>query len=153
MLALSMREVYGAGLQAGPRSVKEIPLGVTGQASVTVTENTLASASGSGAVPVFSTPNLVLLMEQAASNAVAPYLDPGEASVGSMVNIRHLAPTPPGLVVTAVARLCQIDGRRLVFQVEATDGVEKVGEGVHERYVVNRERFLTKASQKSVNRG
>lgn len=113
------------------------------------TEDTLASKVGSGAVPVFSTPNLVLLMEEAAVDAVKSYLEEGETTVGSLVNIRHIAPTPSGLQITATAVLTQVDGRRLVFRVEANDAVEKVGEGIHERYVVSRERFILKALQKS----
>jgi len=114
-----------------------------------VTEDTLASRVGSGEVPVFSTPNLVLLMEEAAVDAVRSYLEEGETTVGSLVNIRHVAPTPSGLQVTATAVLTQVDGRRLVFRVEANDAVEKVGEGIHERYVAGRERFILKALQKS----
>lgn len=101
---------------------------------------------------MFSTPNLVLLMEEAAVNALMPYLEPGETTVGSVVNIRHLAPTPPGLTVTATARLTLVDGRRLVFQVEASDGIDRVGEGTHERFLVSKERFISRAAEKSTRR-
>lgn len=123
--------------------------GATGTASIIVTEETLASHAGSGAVEVFSTPNLVLLMEEAAVDALRPYLEPDETTVGSLVNIRHLAATPLGLTVTATARLTQIDGRRLFFQVEASDGIDRVGEGTHERFLVSKQRFLARASEKS----
>ena len=132
--------------------MKPIPIGTQGIAKTLVTEDTLASRTGSGAVEVFSTPNLVLLMEEAAVEALAPFLDPGETSVGSLVNIRHLAPTPPGFTVTATARLLEVDGRRLVFQVEASDGVDRVGEGTHERFVVARDRFISRAYEKSTRR-
>jgi len=91
----------------------------------------------------------VLLMEVAAVDALAPYLEGDETTVGSLVNIRHLAPTPPGLTVTATARLQQIDGRRLVFQVEASDGIDIVGDGTHERVLVSKERFNLRAGEKS----
>jgi len=120
-----------------------------GTARKVVTENMLASRAGSGTVDVFSTPNLVLLMEEAAMNAIGPYLDPGETSVGTAVNIRHLAATPLGLVVTATARLSEVDGRRLVFEVSAADDVEKVGEGIHERVLVSESRFKLRADEKA----
>lgn len=133
----------------GPFIVKELVPGISGQAKVLVTGDNLASKTGSGLVDVFSTPCLVLLMEGAAVAAIGDYLEPGETTVGTVVNIRHLAPTPPGLTVTATARLTEIDGRRLVFQVEADDGVDKVGEGTHERFVVRAEKFILKAGQKT----
>lgn len=136
----------------GLTRMKPISPGVTGEARIKVTEDTLASKMGSGAVEVFSTPNLVLLMEEAAVNALKPYLEEGETTVGSLVNIRHLAPTPPGFEVTARAILTEIDGRRLVFQVEANDGMDKVGEGTHERHLVNHAKFISKAREKSTRR-
>jgi len=129
--------------------LKPVPTGVEGKAQVRVTEDTLASRMGSGAVEVFATPNLVLLMEEAAVNAISPYLEGDETTVGSLVNIRHLAPTPPGLEVTARAVLTGTEGKKLIFQVEATDGIEKIGEGTHERYIVNHEKFIFRARQKS----
>ncbi len=132
--------------------MKDIPIGTQGTAKAVVTEATLASRAGSGAVEVFSTPNLVLLMEEAAMDALRPFMELGETSVGTLVNIRHLAPTPPGLAVTATARLVQVDGRRLVFQVEAGDGIDRVGEGTHERFVVLKERFILRSREKSTRR-
>ncbi|HHW26600.1 MAG TPA: thioesterase family protein [Firmicutes bacterium] len=129
--------------------MKNVPLGTTGRAEVEVTRDTLASTCKSGAVPVFATPNLVLLMEMAAVNALEPYMEPGEVTVGTLVDVRHLAATPPGLTVTATARLTEIDGRRLVFHVEAHDGVELIGTGTHERFLVNYDRFVSRANEKS----
>jgi len=128
--------------------VKEIIAGVAGEADIEVTHDTLASRWGSGAVEVFSTPALIGLMEAAASRALEPYLDPGETTVGSLVNVAHLAPTPAGLKVKARATLVEVAGRKMVFKVEAWDDHEKVGEGTHERFVVDRERFLSKAKKK-----
>ncbi len=132
--------------------MKEMPIGTEGIAKVLVTNELLASHTGSGAVDVFSTPNLVLLMEEAAMDALRPYMEPGETTVGSLVNIRHLAATPPGFTVTATARLLQIDGRRLCFQVEASDGIDKVGDGTHERFLVSRDRFISRSREKSTRR-
>ncbi len=132
--------------------MKSIDIGITGSAKTEVTDDTLASHTGSGLVDVFSTPNLVLLMEEAAVAALRDYMEPGETSVGSIVNIRHLAPTPKGFTVTATAKLTAIDGRRLVFRVEASDGMDRIGEGTHERFVVQRERFIFRATEKSTRR-
>ncbi|MBE3519561.1 MAG: thioesterase family protein [Firmicutes bacterium] len=128
--------------------MKEITPGVIGEAEVDVTPDTLASKWGSGAVAVFSTPALVGVMEAAAAKAVEPYLEDGETTVGASVNIAHLAPTPPGLKVKARATLIEAAGRKMVFKVEAWDDREKVGEGTHERFVVDRERFISKAKKK-----
>lgn len=132
----------------GPYPMKSMNIGITGSLTRLVTDDTLASHTGSGRVEVFATPNLVLLMEEAAAACLEDYLEPGETTVGSVVNIRHLAPTPKGLTVTASAKLTGIDGRRLIFQVEATDGVDRIGEGTHERFVVQREKFISRAYEK-----
>ncbi|HHY76823.1 MAG TPA: thioesterase family protein [Firmicutes bacterium] len=128
--------------------MKPLETGIQGKATVKVTQANLASSTGSGAVDVFSTPNLVLLMEEAAMDALRPYMEEGESTVGTLVNIRHISPTPPGLTVTATATLTEIDGRRLVFRVEAYDGVDKVGEGTHERFLVSLDRFTARAAEK-----
>ncbi len=99
--------------------MKPVPIGARGTKSVEVTESTLASFTGSGAVDVFSTPNLVLLMEEACVEAIRDYLEEGETTVGTLVDINHLAATPPGLQVTATGILTQVEGRKLVFQVES----------------------------------
>ncbi len=128
--------------------MKQFPVGIKGVKKVKVTEDTLASFAGSGDVDVFSTPRLVLLMEEASCEAVRPYLLVGQTTVGTMVSIRHLAPTPPGGRVTATAVLIAVDGKRLLFDVIAYDELEKVGEGTHERYLVNREEFTSKSLRK-----
>lgn len=101
---------------------------------------------------VFATPNLILYMEIAAVNALQPFMEEGEATVGTLVNVRHLSPTPVGLDVTATAKLTEIDGRRLVFHVEAHDGVDLIGEGTHERYLVSIDRFISRTREKSTRR-
>jgi predicted thioesterase len=124
--------------------------GLTGEARVIVDTPQLASAFGSGGwkVDVYATPAMIALMEQAAVNAVDHLLEPGQSSVGTHVDIQHLAATPPGLEVRAHAELTGIDGRRLTFHVEAFDPTEKIGSGTHERMIVNLERLLERARTK-----
>jgi predicted thioesterase len=124
-------------------------IGLVGETHQTVETAHLASAVGSGGLDVFSTPSLVALMEQAARRAVEHLLDAGETTVGVRVDVRHLAATPPGLVVRARAELVEIvQGRRLVFKVEAFDDHEKIGEGTHERAIIDAARLLARANAK-----
>ncbi len=117
-------------------------IGMTGDATTTVVHENTAAAVGAGGVEVFATPMMIALMENAAWRAVAEALDEGDVTVGTVVNVLHLAATPIGQQVRAVAELSEIDGRRLVFKVEAYDEQRKIGEGMHERFIVNLERFL-----------
>jgi fluoroacetyl-CoA thioesterase len=126
----------------------ELQPGLVGEARTTVDRSNVASAYGSGHVDVFATPAMVALMEHAAINAVDRLLPQGAVTVGSAVSVRHLAATPVGLEVRARAELLEVDGRRLSFRVEAFDPTEKVGDGTHERYVVNLERILARAAAK-----
>ncbi|MGL5737075.1 MAG: thioesterase family protein [Beijerinckiaceae bacterium] len=122
-----------------------IPAGAKGRFSLVVQPQYLASQFKDPILPpVFSTPMMVLIMENAALNAVRPYLDPGESCVGTLVNVRHLAATPVGQRVTAEAEVTEVEGRRIVFRVTAHDESEKIGEGVHERVVID----LTRARQR-----
>jgi len=116
--------------------------GMKGEQSTTVVHGNTAAAVGAGGVEVFATPMMIALMENAAWKAVIDGLDPGHVTVGVLVNVRHLAATPIGEQVRATAELIEIDGRRLVFKVEAYDEHQKIGEGQHERLIVNLERFL-----------
>jgi len=127
---------------------EQFPIGLTGEATVTVGAELTARHMGSGAVSVFATPEMVRLMERAAVNALAPRLSPGEQSVGTLVNVRHLAATPLGATVTARAELIAVDGRRLTFRVSASDGIEPIGEGLHERALIDLARFEQRAEAK-----
>jgi predicted thioesterase len=129
-----------------------LEVGLTGAAQATVTEAVTAQALGSGSVPVYATPALVALLEEAAVDAVKLALEPGKTSVGTRVEISHLAATPIGLDVRAEARLVVVDGRRLVFDVVAHDPVERIAEGVHERVVVEEGRFLARVQEKRMTR-
>lgn len=130
----------------------QFPIGLTGQASVVVVPEVTARHLGSGTVAVFATPEMVRLMERAAVHALAPHLAPGQQSVGTMVNVRHLAATPVGATVTATAELIEVNGRRLVFKVSAHDGVELIGEGLHERALIDLARFEARVQAKTAAR-
>jgi len=123
--------------------------GMTGEAVKTVTHENTAAAIGAGGVEVFGTPMLIALMENASWKAVADALDEGYVTVGTHVNISHLAATPLGQQVRASAELIEIDERRLIFKVVAYDEQQKVGEGQHERTIVNLERFLGRIKAQS----
>ncbi len=112
--------------------------------SVKVTKENCASAMGSGALDVFATPSMVALMEGAACEVIKDSLEEGQSSVGTKVDIAHLKATPLGDTVTATATLLEIDGRRLVFKVSASDSKGLIGEGTHERFLINVEKFLSK---------
>jgi fluoroacetyl-CoA thioesterase len=108
-----------------------------------------AAAFSSGAVAVLATPRLIGLIEEAAFLAVQPALAEGQTTVGTRVDVRHLAATPVGMQVTASAELLEVDGRLLRFRVRAYDRHELVMEGMHERAIVNRARFLERVAQKA----
>jgi fluoroacetyl-CoA thioesterase len=120
---------------------------MVGEASTLVVHENTAASVGAGGVEVFGTPMMVALMENAAWGAVSRDLDKGDVTVGTLVNVSHLAATPLGQQVRAIAELIEIDGRRLVFRVEAYDEKRKIGEGQHERYVVNLERFMKRLGE------
>ena len=123
--------------------------GLTGEATVLVSADNTAEKFGNAGVQVFATPMLAALMEQAAIAAIRPALLPGEGSVGTKLDMSHLAATPVGMTVTAQARLVEVAGKRLVFEVTARDPREIVGKCRHERYIVsNMADFLTKAMEK-----
>jgi fluoroacetyl-CoA thioesterase len=125
-----------------------VEVGLVGEVRRVVDASMLASALGSGALDVFATPALVALMENAAIQALEGHLALEQTSVGVRVDIRHLAATPPGVEVRARAELVEVDGRRLVFRVEAFDSQERIGEGSHERALVDPQRLLGRANAK-----
>ncbi|MCU0611346.1 MAG: thioesterase family protein [Candidatus Eisenbacteria bacterium] len=105
-----------------------------------------AVAFGSGGVEVLATPALVALAETAARDAVQKLLPPGYTTVGSVINLRHLAPTPAGREVRVTSRVIAVAGRRITFEVSARDDAGTVGEGAHERIIVDLARFTDKAA-------
>lgn len=125
-----------------------VSVGLRGTATLTVAAEHTARALGSGNVPVFSTPRLVALAEQAAVDALAGRLVPGQTTVGTRIEISHLAATPVGHTVRAEAEITAIEGRRIRFAVAAWDAQEKIGEGSHDRVIVDERRFIERVERK-----
>lgn len=118
--------------------------GLSARSIVTVTAENTAVSMGSGDLPVFATPAMVALMENAAMQAVAGELPEGATTVGAEMNVTHIKPSGLGAAVTATAVLTAVEGRKLTFNVGARDAEGMIGEGVHVRYVVDRARFMEK---------
>lgn len=130
--------------------MRPIPLGATGTFTLRVTPAHLANQFKDAMLPqVFATPMMVMAMENAALNAIRGYLDPGESAVGTAVSIRHFAATPVAHDVTAEAVVTDVDGRRVVFDVSARDEKEEIGNGTHERVVVDMRRLNERLALKS----
>lgn len=111
--------------------------------TVVVKENT-AKVMHSGDLDVFATPAMCALMEEAAKTAVAPFLEEGEGTVGISLSITHDAPSALGANITALAKVIAVDGRKITFTIEAHDGDKKIGNGTHERFIINNEKFMAK---------
>jgi fluoroacetyl-CoA thioesterase len=122
--------------------------GLTGSVTWKATERHSAEAWGSGAVPVFATPSLVGLMEMAAMEALRGRLSDSDTTVGTRIDVSHLAATPLGDDVRAEATLTSVDGRHLTFDIVAHDSSQKIGEGRHERVIVSRDRFLARLGRR-----
>lgn len=125
-----------------------ITVGMKGRAEAVVNDQNTAISIGSGTLPVFATPWMCALMEQAAWTAVAPGLEDGDSTVGTKLNISHASATPVGLKVWAESEVTLVDGKRIEFKVAAYDEKGLIGQGTHERFVVTNERFLGKAARK-----
>jgi fluoroacetyl-CoA thioesterase len=127
----------------------DIKPGATNEVEITVTEERTAHAMGNPGVKVLATPWVVGLLEQAAAGLVHPHLPAGASTVGTVVEMKHLAATPEGMKVRAKATLVETDGRRFLFTVEAWDEKDKIAEGRHERFVIpDLAKFLARAMKK-----
>lgn len=129
----------------------ELKLGIKGKQMLMVDEDNTAAAMGSGLLPVFATPSMIAMMEAAAMNSVSLCIDTGDATVGTMISVKHLSATPIGMVVRAESELIGIDGRRLTFSVKAYDECGLIGKGTHERFIVHSEPFVKKANAKEAS--
>ena len=127
---------------------KELSRGISLELTEEVTPDKTAEAIGSGMLPVYATPAMIALMENCACNSILDHLEDGQGSVGISMNVEHVSATAEGRQVRAVATLDEVDGRRLVFRVEAYDDAGLIGKGTHERFIINNERFLEKAKSK-----
>ena len=125
-----------------------INIGIIGEAKDTVNENNIAKTLRSGELNVYATPSMVALMEEAAYKSIQNELEEGKGSVGTLMNVKHLSSTPMGMEVTAKSELIEVDRRRLVFKVAAFDDAGLIGEGMHERFIVNNEKFQSKTNRK-----
>ena len=126
----------------------KLKIGLLAEKSEVVSANNTAISYGSGSIAVYATPAMIGLMEGAAIKCVDDKLESGLGTVGISLNVRHLADTPIGMSVTATAELIEIVERKLVFKVTAFDNNEKIGEGIHERFIIKIDKFLTKCNNK-----
>ena len=124
--------------------------GLKGTKETIVSDQNTAKTYGSGALEVFATPAMVGLMEGAAMNAVQSNLPVGYGTVGTWIDVKHVAATPLNMKVTASAELIEVNGKRLLFRVEAIDEVGLIGEGKHERYIIEEEKFLSRTNSKGM---
>ena len=126
-----------------------IAIGLKGHLEQTVTEEVTADRIGSGLVKVFATPMMIALIEQTCNESVVPYLDEGQGTVGIHVDVSHCAATPVGMRVWCDSELVEVDRRRLVFDVKAYDECGLIGEGRHERFIIDSAKFQTKIDAKA----
>ncbi|MCX7714474.1 MAG: thioesterase family protein [Clostridia bacterium] len=122
--------------------------GLTGKYTTVVNEDNTARAMKSGELDVFATPAMIAAMEAASVDCVLSQLDEGESTVGTKIDAEHLSATPVGMTIKATATLEEIDGRRLVFSVIAEDDCTIIGRGTHERFIIQKEKFMSKANSK-----
>jgi len=125
-----------------------ITTGIKGRLEQTVTDQLTAAHIGSGLVKVFATPMMIALIEQTCYKSVLPYLEEGQGTVGTLVNVTHSAATPVGMRVWCESQLVEVDRRRLVFEVKAYDECGLIGEGRHERFVIDSAKFQAKIDAK-----
>ena len=123
--------------------------GIKGYQEETVVEGKLASNVGIGLVKVYATAMMIALIEKAAVLSVEPYLESGQGTVGTLVNVSHCSATPLGMKVHAETELIEIDRRRLVFKVAAYDECGLIGEGLHERFIIDMKKFQDKTDSKA----
>jgi fluoroacetyl-CoA thioesterase len=141
------------GIQAisdGARAMRSIPVGAKGSFTLVVAPDHLANRFKDAMLPpVLATPVMIMMMENAALNAIKPYLDAGQSAVGTRVDVTHLAATPVGRTVNASAEVTKVDGRHIEFRIEASDGAEKIGSGTHSRIVIDLGKFAERLKAKS----
>jgi fluoroacetyl-CoA thioesterase len=133
----------------GMADLSRLRVGLTGTASMLVTPERLAPIVGSGNVPVFASPMLIAVMEAACVDCLAGHLPEDYQSLGVHLDITHSAPTPVGHSVTATATIKAIQGRKIIFDVSATDGIDRIGSGGHTRIIVDTARFMARIAAKS----
>jgi fluoroacetyl-CoA thioesterase len=129
--------------------MRSIPVGAKGSFVLVVTPEYLANRFKDAMLPpVLATPIMIMMMENAALNAIKPYLDANQSALGTRVDVRHLAATPAGRSVTANAEVTKVDGRHIEFRIDAMDGTEQIGAGIHERMIIDLARFTERLKAK-----
>ncbi len=123
-------------------------IGTKHEIKITVTKEKTAAVVGSGLLEVFATPAMIALMEQTASESVMNMLEEGTTTVGTKINVDHLAATPVGMDVKCISTLTEVDGRKLSFEIEAYDDAGLIGKAYHERFIVMSDRFMQKTLSK-----
>lgn len=129
----------------------DLKVGLSSSHAETVTELLTARRFGSGELLVYATPAMIALMEKTCNYCVKQYLPDGYCSVGTSISVKYISATPVGMKVRVISELIEIDGRRLIFSVKAYDETALVGEGTHERFIVESEAFSKKAASKLVH--
>lgn len=124
-----------------------LKIGIKGTKEIVVDESNTAKTMGSGELDVFATPAMIALAEKTAWMSVADELEEGDGTVGTLVNIKHIAASSVGRKIRCESELVDIDNRRLTFHIDVYDDNGKIGEGEHERFIVNNEKFMAKASK------
>lgn len=130
----------------------ELKPGITGSAQDTVTEERTAASMGSGGLRVYATPRMTAMMEYTAWASVEPYMEDGMGTVGTRLEISHVAASPVGAEISYESELTEVDRRRLVFSVRAFDDAGLIGEGIHERFIIDNAKFMSRAESKLENR-
>lgn len=125
-----------------------LTVGISNEITLEVTQEHTAAAMKSGTLEVFATPAMIALMEETCWKSVQPELEEGSSTVGTGITIHHLSATPVGLQVRCVSKLVEVDGRKLVFDVQVFDDAGLVGQGTHERFVIKNDAFFHKALKK-----
>ena len=125
-----------------------VTVGLKGRAEAVVSGANTAQAACSGALPVFGTPFMCALMEEAAWKSIAPCLEEGQSTVGTRLSVSHDSATPIGMKVWAESEVAKVDGKHLVLTVAAFDERGMIGQGIHERFIVTDERFFAKTAKK-----
>ena len=126
----------------------ELKTGIKNISETTVTEDMTAASAGSGGQRVYSTPHMIALMETTAWSSVEPYMEEGKSTVGTHLDIAHLSASPVGAHIKCESELIEIDRRRLVFNVKASDDAGPIGEGTHERFIIDMEKFMNNTEGK-----
>ena len=126
----------------------ELKPGIKACKEIIVTKELCADAWGSGGLPVYATPAMIALMENTAWASVEPCMEEGRSTVGTKLDVSHLSASPVGARITCESELIEAEGRRLVFRVKASDDAGLIGEGMHERFIINEDKFMARTEAK-----